>query len=225
LDIEAESESSTNRLFAGLGVTREVLTGEGSYSGSRISLDIMNNLFMSFREVIVDYVENNLFKPIARKKGFIEYDEYGNEVLLYPKLSFTRLAIRDNEQYFDAAFQMYQRGSLSSDFVLDVLNIDPDITKEKLEQDMMTVNDSTFNEVLRNTYTAAGAAIVEQTDVVKKLADYMKLAVTPQEPGKGGESRFSSSDRVMKLAKIMKYLEAHPEALDRVFAKSKEIQS
>jgi len=220
LDIEAENESCLNRLFAGMGVTREILTGEGTYTGSRISLEIMNTQYLLFREVIQDYVENYLFKPIARKKGFIEYDDYGNEILLYPRLSFTRLAIRDNEQFFDAAFQLYQKGSISIDLLLDILNIDPDSTRQKLEQDMFTVNDSIFNEVLRNLYTNVAAPLVEQTNIVQKLADYMKLEVTKPEAPEEGASRFSSNmdpDRKVKLAKFLKYAQEHPQVLDKLF--------
>lgn len=221
LDIEAENEGSLNRLFAGLGVTREILTGEGTYTGGKISLEIMNTEYLLFREIIQDYVENYLFKPVARKKGFIEYDDYGNEVLLYPKLSFTRLAIRDNEQYFDAAFQLYQKGSISIDLILDILNIDPESTKNKIEKDMFTVNDSIFNEVLRNLYSNVAAPIVEKTDIVKKLADYLKLEMLPAAPAEGeGASRFSSeglsSEHKIKLAKVMEYFKGNPQALDKM---------
>jgi intein/homing endonuclease len=227
LDIEAQDENSMNRLFAGLGVTREILTGEGTYTGSRISLEIMNTQYLLFREIIQDYVENYLFKPIAKKKGFIEYDEYGNEVLLYPKLSFTRLAIRDNEQFFDAAFQLYQKGSISIDLILDILNIDPDSTKEKIEKDLFTVNDSIFNEVMRNIYTTVATPLVEKTDLVKKLADYLKLTIVEEEASAEGASRFSfktgsviDDERRKKLAKVMKYFNDKPEALDKVFPDS-----
>jgi intein/homing endonuclease len=230
LDLSAEDENGLNRLFAGLGVTREILTGEGTYTGSKISLEIMNTQYLLFREVIQEYVENYLFKPIARKKGFIEYDDYGNEVLLYPRLSFTRLAIRDNEQFFDAVFQLYQKGSVSIDLILDILNIDPDSTKEKIEKDLFTVNDSVFNEVMRNIYTNVAAPLVEKTDLVAKLAEYLNLRVTEEKASADGASRFSStkeareektekkelSDKQIKLMKVMKYLQANPEILDRV---------
>ena len=237
LDIEAENEAGMNRLFAGLGVTREVLTGEGTYTGSKISLEIMNQMYLLFREQLQDYIENYLFKPIAKKKGFIEYDEYGNEVILYPKLSFTRLAIRDNEQFFDAAYQLYQKGSLSVDLILDVLNIDPDSTREKLEKDLFTVNDSIFNEVLRNLYTNVAGPMVEQTDLVQRLAEYMKLNIIEQPKEAAGTSRFSSvaatppapalpiapadAEQSLKLAKIMKHFQSHPEILDQVFNRVK----
>jgi hypothetical protein len=203
-----------------MGVTREILTGEGTYTGSRISLEIMNTQYLLFREVIQDYVENYLFKPVARKKGFIEYDDYGNEVLLYPRLSFTRLAIRDNEQFFDAAFQLYQKGSISIDLLLDILNIDPESTRHKLEQDMFTVNDSIFNEVLRNLYTNVAAPLVEQTNIVQKLAEYMKLEMTEKAAPEEGASRFSSNmdpDRKVKLLKFLKYAQENPQVLDKIF--------
>lgn len=226
LDVEAEMEGALNRLLAGLGVTREVLTGEGTYTGSRISLEIMNTEYLLFRELLQEYVENNLFKPVARKKGFIEYDEYGNEVLLYPKLSFTRLAIRDNEQFFDAAFQLYQKGSISIDLILDILNIDADATKEKIEKDLFTVNDSLFNEMMRNLYTNVSAPLVENTDLTQKLADYLGLNIVeqPEEGEEEGASRFSSKqtqEQRRKLAKIIRFFSQHPEKLDTVFKKSK----
>jgi hypothetical protein len=210
-------------------VTREILTGEGSYTGSKISLEIMNTQYLLFREIIQDYVENNLFKPIARKKGFIEYDDYGNEILLYPKLSFTRLAIRDNEQFFDAAFQLYQKGSISIDLILDILNIDPDSTKRKIEQDLFTVNDSIFNEVMRNLYTSAAQPLVEKTNVVQKIAEYLKLDMTEEEAPSAGASRFSSqtvskfpAETQVRLAKVMKYLTENPETLNKIFGGSKK---
>ena len=241
LDVSAENESCMQRLFAGLGVTKEILTGEGTYTGSKISLEVMNQQYLLFREIIQDYVENNLFKPVARKKGFVEYDDYGNEILLYPRLSFTRLSIRDNEQFFDSAFQLYQKGSISIDLILDILNIDPDSTREKLEKDMFTVNDSIFNEILRNIYTQAATPLVEKTDIVARLSDYMKLKLTEATPPAEGASRFSSDngkaadgtaapaqpgdaaalpdDRQVKMAKVMKHFQDHPDLLDKVFGR------
>ena len=221
LDVEAEMESSLNRLLAGLGVTREVLTGEGTYTGSKISLEIMNTMYLLFREVVQDYIENYLFKPVARKKGFVEYDDYGNEVLLYPRVSFTRLAIRDNEQFFDAAFQLYQKGSISIDLILDILNIDPDSTRDKIERDLFTVNDSLFSEMMRSLYTNVAAPLVDNTDVTAKLAEYLKLNMKPKEEEAAepeGASRFSSVERRQKLAKIIKHLTEHPEKVDKIFA-------
>jgi hypothetical protein len=235
LDIEAENESGLNRLLAGLGMTREILTGEGSYTGNRISLEIMNTEYLLYRELIQDFVENYIFKPVAKKKGFIEYDDYGNEILLYPKLSFTRLAIRDNDRFFDAAFQLYQKGSISVDLILDILNIDPISTKEKIEQDLFTVNDSIFNELMRNLYTNMAGPLVDNTNLVEKLANYLKVDLVTPEEAPAGAKRFSNEqlnnklvvskemdEQTIKLAKVMKYLKSNPDLLTKVFKNVEE---
>lgn len=188
LDLSTEYEITDKQMFAGLGVTESLLNGESTFSGDRVKLEVLNTRYLLFREMIQEYVEKYLFKPVARRKGFVEEDEWGNEVVLYPRLSFTRLALRDSQDTFDALFNLYQKGSISIDVILELFNIDPMDTKEKLERDMFTVNDATFNEVMRGIYGEVGRKLVEETDVAKKIADYLHLKKTeaPQEP----ESRF-----------------------------------
>jgi hypothetical protein len=106
---------------------------------------------------------------------------------------------------------------------LDILNIDPESTREKIEHDLFTVNDPVFVEAMRNIYTSVAAPLIEKTDITEKLAKYLKLSmVTPAAPAEGA-SRFSSTDKdkQVKLAKVMKYLTENPEALERIFKKGK----
>jgi hypothetical protein len=225
-----------NCLFAGLGTTREMLTGEGSYSGNRLTLEIMNTQYTAFRIMLQDYVENNLFKPVSKKKGFIEKDKYGREHLLYPKLSFTRLSIRDNDSYFDQAMQLYNKGSMPIDVIYDMLNVDPESAGKKLEADLFTVKDSAFNNLLVNIYTAAAAKAVEGYNVMDRLAKYLDFtALTPEQlaaaqpgggmgmdMGMGGAPRFASSStkmtpqRQVALNKLIKLAMDKPEALDKI---------
>jgi hypothetical protein len=229
LDLSSEFEHIENSLFAGLGVTREILTGEGTYSGNRINLEILNTQYLLFREQLQEFVENNLFKPVAKKKGFEEEDKFGRKRLLYPHLSFSRLAVRDNDAFFDQAFNMFNKGSLSVDIIHDMMNIDTHSTKKKLEADLFTVNDSNFNQLLQNLYTSLGTVLAEKYDSSEKIANYLGLNALPQpaagaeggEAGGGlpGMGRFSSSLGKDKQAALMKIMEAalkHPEKLEKI---------
>lgn len=189
LDLSTEYEITDKQLFAGLGVTESLLNGESTFSGDRVKLEVLNTRYVLFREMIQEYVEKYLFRPVARRKGFVEQDEWGNEVVLYPRLSFTRLALRDSQDTYDALFNLYQKGSLSIDVILELFNIDPMDTKEKLEKDMFTINDSTFNEVLRGIYGEVGRKLVEETDVAQKISDYLNLKKNPAPPAES-ETRF-----------------------------------
>lgn len=187
LDLTSEMEMTNRELYAGLGVTEGLLTGESSYSGDKISLEVINTRYMLLRELLQDFVEEYLFKPMCKRMGFIETDEDGNEEVIYPKLSFTRLALRDNQDTFDALFNLYSKGSLDVDVILELLNIDPVATREKLERDMFTPNDAVFNEVLRGLYGEVGRALADPnvTDAAQKIAEAIKLKYTKPKPEGG----------------------------------------
>jgi hypothetical protein len=224
LELSSEYEHIENSLFAGLGVTRELLTGEGTYAGNRITLEILNTQYLLFRALLQEYVEDYLFKPVAKKKGFVEKDKYGREKLLYPRLSFTRLAIKDNDSFFDQAMQLYQKGSISIDVILDTLNIDPISTKKKIESDLFTINDFAFNQLMSNVYANAAQVLVEKFSVAEKLADYLKLDPvvqqgTPQQEGvEGLESMGRFASRVSKenLNKVMEMLLKNPKMIEKL---------
>lgn len=190
LDLNSEYDITDRQLFAGLGVTESMLTGESSYSGERINIEVINTRYMLYRERMQQYVEENLFRPVAIKKGFVEYDEFGNEVVLYPELSFTRLALRDNRDTFDAMFNLYQKGSLAVGYILELFNLDPQAVEERLRQDFLTMNDSLFNEILRSSYSELGRSLPEQSDMLERVADYLELSYKPP---KDTNSRFGSA--------------------------------
>ena len=71
--------------------------------------------------------------------------------------------------------------------VLEMLNIDPDITRQKLESDLFTVNDSVFNEFLRAAYSAAGNDFASKTDILERLARSMHLTFKDQSDSTGDQ--------------------------------------
>lgn len=181
LELSGEYEMTDRQMYAGLGVTESLLSGESSYSGDRINLEVINTRYMLMREILQDFVENNLLKPMCRRMGFIETDEFGNEDVIVPSLSFTRLALRDNADTFDALFNLYQKGSLDVEAILDLLNIDPHTTEERLTRDLFTVNDSKFNDVLSGLYNEIGRMLAENSDAVMKVSKNLGLKYEKKE--------------------------------------------
>lgn len=175
LELSSEYEMTDRQMYAGLGVTESLLSGESSYSGDRINLEVINTRFMLLREVLQDMVEDRMLRPMCRRMGFIEIDEDGEEVVVCPSLSFTRLALRDNSDTFDALFNLYQKGSLDVDVILELLNIDPHTTLEKLKRDSLTMNDSKFNDVLGALYGELGRMLAENSDAAERVAQQLGL--------------------------------------------------
>jgi hypothetical protein len=188
LDLGSEYDLTDRQLYAGLGVTEGLLSGESSYSGDRINLEVINTRYMLLREQLQDLVENYMFKPMCRRMGFIEKDEDGEEHVVVPSLTFTRLALRDNRDTFDALYNLYQKGSLDVDTILELLNLDPVTVREKIKADLFTVSDPTFNEVLRGIYGEAGRALGENSNANEKIAEALGLDYAPAKDE--GDQRF-----------------------------------
>ncbi len=184
LDLGSEYDLTDRQLYSGLGVTESLLSGESSYSGDRINLEVINTRYMLLRELLQDFIEEQIFRPMCARMGFIEEDEDGIEQVIYPQLSFTRLALRDNQDTFDALFNLYQKGSLDIDIILELLNIDPELTKEKLQRDLFDLNDSSFNEALRGIYSDVGRALAENSNAAEIIAE--KLGLEYSKPDEGG---------------------------------------
>lgn len=187
LDLSVEYEQTERRILTGLGVTEGLMSGETLYSGDRLKLEVINTRYLHLREILQEYVQDSLFEPVARRMGFVEKDEWGQEVVLFPRLSFTRLPLRDSQDTFDALFNLYQKGSVSIDIILEMLNIDPDDTKTKIEKDLFTVNDATFNEVVRSSANEVGRMLAEKTNLVDQVASYLKLQMKEKSEGEGEE--------------------------------------
>lgn len=188
LDLNTEYDMTDRQLYAGMGVTEGLLSGESAYSGDRINLEVINTRYMLLREQIQSLVEDYFFKPMCARMGFVDTDDDGEEYVVVPPLNFTRLALRDNRDTFDALYNLYTKGSLDVETILELLNLDPITVKEKLERDLFTVNDPTFNEVLRGIYGDVGRALAEKSDAVNKIADNLGLKYSP--PKEEGDGRF-----------------------------------
>lgn len=192
LDLSSENDIITQKLMAGMSVTTAQLTGESSYSGDRISLSIINDRYLLFREFLQDFVDEWIFKPMCDRMGFVEVDDFGDRKVIYPRLSFTRLALRDNQETFDAMFNLYQKGSLPIEFIYELLNIDPDVAHKKLLEDSMTIRDPNFNEIYRSLYSDAGRELVENSNAMEIIAKHLRLEYQKPEEEGGGMGRFAS---------------------------------
>lgn len=186
LDLSVEYEITNKLLFIGLRITESMLTGESTYAGERIHLDVMNTMYLLYRETISQFVEEQLFAPVAEKKGFWEEDEAGNRVLLYPKLQFTRLALRDNTELQDFMFNLYQKGSMPISYIYELLNIDVDDAHAELLKDFLTLKDSTMNELIRELLSTVGGAFADETNAKEIIAKNLGLKLQPQEGDRFG---------------------------------------
>jgi len=181
IQLQPEYERIENEIFAALGATKELITGEASYGGAKITAEILNTRYLLVREIFKNFVEKKLLLPMAIKNDWYEENEDGEREYYHPMLTFNRLTIRDNQEMFDALFQLYQKGSLPIQVIYELFNLNPDEMNDVLVDDMFTVRDATFNEMLRQVHTDLGSKMVEETDVFGRVAAYCGLTTKTED--------------------------------------------
>jgi hypothetical protein len=187
LDFSREYEQIENQVFAALGVTRELLTGEGAFSGTKITVEILNTMFMLSREVLKCFIEKQLFIPVCEAHGWFVEDKNGAKKYWYPQIGFNRLTIRDNAEVFDSLFQLYSKGSLPVEVIYELFNLNPEEMHTKMLTGLFTARDATFNRMTEEVNVEVGRALVQQTNVIEKVSKYLGLEFRGPPEGEGGE--------------------------------------
>ena len=194
LVLDGEYNHTNSDLAIGLGLSPEILIGEGMYSGNRIQLEIMNVSYLQFRDLLTTLLEDLVFKPFAMEKGFYEMDKYGRPRWIFPKVTFSRMALRDSGDLYDMLFNLYAKGSLPVDIIYEFLSIDAEDATRKLEDNLYTVKDSKFNEMLSNIYNSVGEWLMANTDLGKKLVKGLQLSEVDHTEDQGGEGPEGSGE-------------------------------
>jgi hypothetical protein len=187
LSLEGEWTHTNSDLAIGIGFSPEILIGEGLYSGNKVQLQLIETSYLQFRVMLADIIEQQIFRFVAMKKGFYELDKWGKPRWIFPKVSFSRLALRDAGDVYDMLYNLYSKGSIPTSIILEFLEIDPEDCKRKLEEDLFTVNDAKFTELLSTLYNSIGEAVFQKSDIVKRAIKGLGLDEVDQEPEQGPE--------------------------------------
>ena len=199
LDLSGQFEQLNQGLYTGLGVTQDILTGTGSFGGERITLQVMETVYNQFRELITKFVNENIFKPVAIKKGFFELDEFGNKHYIYPQLRFSRLPLRDNSEIFEQLFNLNMKMQLPTSVLLDLLDLDVESVRDLLKEELFTMTDPNVNTLIQAMYGAQSLtdSIIGNTNLAERIANNIGLEYNPPPPEEGGEEGEGEEERFM----------------------------
>lgn len=173
-DLIADSDKLKDDIALGLGVPQSILSGEQQYSGSVISLELMNNEYLNFKAVLAKVLEDNIFKPLAVRKGFYTANEWGEMELIYPKVVFTRTSLRSESQY-DVIYNLFSSGKIPASIVYELLNFEKETVEKGLQEDLFSVTNTNFNELLQNIYQNASSTLSDDPIILEKFKELLFL--------------------------------------------------
>lgn len=140
LQVTQEMEFVSKEILDGLMLNQALLSGEGpTYSNANVGIETIIRRLEAFRTTLSEYVEEEIFKPIAEMQGFIDKEkseDLGETVYLYPTIKWNDLNIKDKSQYHQILLQLHDKQVISTQTLMEEfdLNYDQEIKRMRYEQ-------------------------------------------------------------------------------------------
>lgn len=117
---------------------RNGLFGIHGNSAAAVGIEAMIQRLTTFREQITEWLEEFIYLPEAKRQGFIDKNpETGEDEYIVPKIKWDSMHLRDQQQYRTFIMQLYEKGLLSAQTVLEAFDIDPDQEIERKRYDTL----------------------------------------------------------------------------------------
>jgi len=140
-NITQELEQVGKEILDGLMLNQAILNGEmAGYTSAQVGIEVLIRRLDNWRNKLQTWVEKNIFEPVAMMQGYIDEAESeiaGEAVYLYPKLTWNDLQLRDKTNRIQTLMQMYDKGMVSAQTVLEEMDLDYDSEVEKIREEQV----------------------------------------------------------------------------------------
>ena len=117
---------------------RNGLFGVHGNSSAAVGIEAMIQRLTTFRTIITEWLIDFIYEPEARRQGFIEKNEdTGENEVIVPTIKWDGMHLRDQQQYRTFMIQLYEKGLLSAQTVLESFDLDPDQEIERKRYDAL----------------------------------------------------------------------------------------
>ncbi len=137
LTLSNEFELINQEILDGLMINNALLNGEGpAFASASVGIEATIERLKTFRDSIAEWIYTYIYIPEAKRQGFIEEDADGEEAeYIVPKIKWNKMNLRDEQQNKTFAIQLYEKGLLSANTVLEIFEYDPDQEIERKRYD------------------------------------------------------------------------------------------
>ena len=139
LTLSNEFELLNQEILDGMMINNALLNGEGpTFAAASVGIEAMIERLESYREEIAEWIEEKIYLPEAKRQGFIAEDSDPDDddpEYIYPKVKWHPMNLRDQQQTRTFILQLYEKGLLSAQTVLEAFEFNPDQEIERKRYD------------------------------------------------------------------------------------------
>ena len=124
LQLDGEFDRIEDRILTGLFTSKAFTHGEGpTYSNASVALEVLQQCYVSFRNIIERWLERKVFAPISRIQDFTTYRN-GIKQLIIPKVDWDRINLKNNREYQQALEGLVRDNKVSLETLHESLDLD-----------------------------------------------------------------------------------------------------
>jgi hypothetical protein len=183
MQLETEWNWINEELLIGLMINKSFLLGEGSYANGQTVLEVMNQKYSIYRERIESYVIQHLFRPMAMRNDWAEYEEGTVKKekkikWLYPHIKWNKLNFVDDTQHKQMLAQMVTQGQVDMQTWLESFGLDAETVMDRLTRFAGTPLDINYFTMMNGAATEAGRVLAPSIAEIR--AKEMGLKYSPE---------------------------------------------
>lgn len=106
-DISGDITQLLKEIYSGLMVPSVLMDGGGdvTYANGGISLDVLRQRYMQFRNMLSSWLRNRIFAPISKLNEFYEYED-GEKKLIIPEIDWNHMSLFDTSDFVNVLVQL-----------------------------------------------------------------------------------------------------------------------
>lgn len=139
LTLSNEFEFINQEILDGMMINNALLNGEGpNFASAAVGIETMIQKLETFRREVASWIEEQIYLPEAIRQGFYEKDEETGEIeYIYPTVKWNPMHLRDQQTHRNFVIQLFDKGLLSAQTVLEAFGFDPDKEIERKRYDAL----------------------------------------------------------------------------------------
>lgn len=189
IDITNDIEKLTKEIYMGLMVPQVLMDGGGdvTYANGGITLDVLKQRYLQFRNILADWLRTKIFAPISRINDFYEKKE-GKKILVVPEVEWNHMSLFDAGDYINILTQLRssnpENPELSRQTVYRSLGLDFEEENRKIKMEAIQDAIHAKEKEALASYSLNELRTLGVDDLIEEKAEE---AVPGEEPGVPGE--------------------------------------
>lgn len=136
-DTSGDITQLLKEVFMGLMIPEVLMSGSGdvTYANGGISLDVLRQRYMQFRNMLSAWLRKKIFAPISKLNEFYEYED-GEKKLILPEIDWNHMSLFDTADFVNVLVQLSgEQKKVSQQTLYRSLGLEYDEERRKIKKE------------------------------------------------------------------------------------------